>query len=195
MSEHQLANEVSRRVQFLRVLLDSNREAPQKFIQDELKKKFGKGLSFADIKKLREAHAKGKFSEAAVPSFTRQLQREAKAPAKRKTTAKKAAAKPAAAPAAPAAPKAKQSRAKKSRGERREKVVRRGRRKADKRFVDMSEPSNHLVLVMIEGGVEPNHFKNKKDAQEFINSAISGGVNPTKVTYYQRSEIGYSVQL
>jgi hypothetical protein len=139
-----------------------------------VREKFGKGLSFVHVRKLREAFADGSFDRvwsemfATEPDLKRSQASLGKAPTRRK----------------------------KSRGERRRKTLLKGRRDIDRDKIVVTDFNSHLVVYRThEGLMHSRAFKSRKRAERMVNQLLVDGVPANEIGYFRRNEIKTKVVL
>jgi len=129
-----------------------------------LRDKFGKGLGFVEVKRLREAFVGGSFDrvwdelfrdEPTWEASTRALSSESKA-----------------------------------RGERRKKLAVRGRRGIDRDKVTLPEIRGHMVLYRTDDGfLNVQQFDSRKRASELVKQLMHEGVKPDDIHWFRRNEL------
>ena len=154
---------------FVAALFEDAPNIHQLELSRAVRDKFGKGLSFVHIRKLREAHAKGAFDRMWSELFA--VERDVKLSKKD-------------------APK------KKSRGERRRKTLLKGRRNIDRDKIVVTGFNNHLVVYRThEGLMHSQAFKSRKRAERLVNQLLVDGVPANSIGYFKRNEIKTKVVL
>ena len=196
-----IQKQIDQKVSFVQKRFDGDIKYAQNTLIADLKKAYQHGLSFVAIAKLRKAHGSASFEKVGRELFTAMHERQeklanrkprkkaARKAAKKKATRKKAASKPSA-----SEPK-KAARKTKSRGERRGKPSRAGRRKEDRHYVNIDDQPKHLVLVSINGETTDHRFSSKNDARDCIQALMAKGISPRRITYYQRADFHVGVKL
>lgn len=132
-----------------------------------VREKFGKGIGFVEIKKLRQACTEGAFDRVWDELMGMDDEWEA-------TQA-----------ALPAASK------KKSRGERRHKMALRGRRSVDRNKILLREFRGHLVVYRGKDGfLNAQQFDSRKRAEDLVKELVSEGLREADIAWFRRSEMG-----
>jgi hypothetical protein len=174
------------KMEFVRGQFRADPAVSQFKLTNEVKTRFGKGLAFGAIKKLREAHAAGTFDAAWRELFGAE---EAAAA----TAAPQAA--PAPAPAEPAAVPQPAGRQPKQRGERRSKIEKRGRRRADRSLILLEDFAEHLVVYRVQGVLQQATFKSRDRAEEKVKELLAAGTPATDLAYYKQSSMGAKITI
>lgn len=154
---------------FVASLFEGDPNINQLELSRAVRQKFGKGLSFVHVRKLREAHADGSFDRLWSEMFATD------ADLKRSEQT---------------APK------KKSRGERRRKTLLKGRRDIDRDKIVMNGFNNHLVVYRThEGLMHSQAFKSRKRAERLVHQLLIEGVPANEIAHFKRNEITTKVVL
>ncbi len=129
-----------------------------------LRDKFGKGVGFVEVKRLREAFVGGTFDRVWEELFRDEPTWEASS--------------------------LDLSREKKSRGERRKKLAVRGRRGIDRDKVTLPEIRGHMVLYRTaDGCLNVQQFDSRKRAGELVKQLIHEGVKAKDIHWFGRHEM------
>lgn len=154
---------------FVASLFEDDPNIKQLELSRAVREKFGKGLSFVHVRKLREAHADGSFDRTWAELFTTEpdvKRSESTAPQK------------------------------KSRGDRRRKTLLRGRRDLDRDKIVMTNFNNHLVVYRTdEGRMHSQAFKSRKRAERLVHQLLIEGVPANEIAHFKRNEIKTKVVL
>lgn len=199
-------------------------ECNQRDLIFALKAKHGSGLSFKVMKQLKEAFQANKFDTVADKVLAKigkarqkkavaaarsggrpgRPRKDGSAPAARKVSKKKKkvagkvgrpAKKKRGRPAKVATEATATAAPAKVRGERRDRPVARGRRKADNLLVAFDSTPNHLVVVFSEGAVEDFRFKSRQDAEVKVKQLLAAGHAPARIAYYKKQELTVQVSV
>lgn len=132
-----------------------------------VREKFGKGIGFVEIKKLREACGEGTFDRV----WDELMGMDDEWQACQSTL--------------PA-----ESR-KKSRGERRHKMALRGRRSVDRNKILLKEFRGHLVVYRGKDGfLNAQQFDSRKRAEDLVKELLGEGLREADIAWFRRSEMG-----
>lgn len=137
-------------------------------LSSALRDKFGKGLGFVEVKRLREAFVGGSFDRVWDELFRDEPTWEASA--------------------------RELSREKKSRGERRKKLAVRGRRGIDRDKVSLPEIRGHMVLYRTaDGFLNVQQFDSRKRAEELVKQLMHEGIKAGDIHWFRRNELAAAV--
>ena len=154
---------------FVASLFEDDPNIHQLELSRAVREKFGKGLSFVHVKKLRGAHADGGFDRMWSELFA--VERDVKLSDANKPV-------------------------KKSRGERRRKTLLKGRRGIDRDKIVMNAFNNHLVVYRThEGLMHSQAFKSRKRAERLVHQLLIEGVKANEIAHFKRNEIKTKVVL
>lgn len=154
---------------FVASMFEADPNVNQLQLSRAVREKFGKGLSFVAIRKLREAWTSGSFHRMWLEMFAdeRDQQRsQATAPQK------------------------------KQRGDRRRKTLLKGRRDIDRDKIVMTSFNNHLVVYRThEGLMHSQAFKSRKRAERLVHQLLVDGVPANEIAHFKRNELKTKVVL
>ncbi|MCA8914406.1 MAG: hypothetical protein KDB90_03260 [Planctomycetes bacterium] len=146
---------------FVAEIISAEENMSQLEISRAVKDEFGVGLSFVQIRRLRDAHEAGAFDRVWDELFAVEE----------------------------AAPEGG-GRRKKPRGDRRRKTQLRGRRNLDLDKFVLNTLKNHLVIYRAEGGVlNSQAFKSRERAEQLIKQLLDEGHPPEQIGYFRRNEV------
>lgn len=146
---------------WLASMFESRIDMSMSELSTSLRKKFGKGVGFVELKKLREAFLAGTLDRVWDEVFRDE----------------------------PAWVKS-QSAADKTRGDRRKKLKVRGRRGIDKDKISLADIRGHLVVYRTEDGfMNSQQFDSRKRAQELVKQLLAEGISADRIGWFRRNEI------
>lgn len=164
---------MSERKNFVAALFARDPEMNQLKLSRAVRDKFGKGLSFVNIKKLRDAHNDGSFDRVWNELFKGETDLKLSKQGMRKVATQK-----------------------KIRGDRRRKTQLKGRRSIDRDKIRISDMRAHLVVYRAADGVMQSlTFKSRKRAEAMVKELLGEGVAANEIGYFRRNEIQTTVVL
>jgi hypothetical protein len=164
---------LSERKDFVAALFAKDPEMNQLKLSRAVRDKFGKGLSFVNIKKLRDAHKDGSFNRVWNELFKGETDLKLSKQGMQKVASRK-----------------------KVRGDRRRKTQLKGRRSIDRDKIRISDMRNHLVVYRADDGVmQSQSFKSRKRAEKLVTELLNDGVPANEIGYFRRNEIQTKVVL
>ncbi|MCB9893939.1 MAG: hypothetical protein H6839_05810 [Planctomycetes bacterium] len=146
---------------FVAEIISAEEGMSQLEISRAVKDQFGSGLSFVQVRRLRDAHEAGAFDRVWDELFAVE---EAKSE--------------------------NGGRRKKPRGDRRRKTLLRGRRNLDMDKFVLNTMHNHLVIYRAEGGaLNSQAFKSRERAEKLVKQLLQEGHPPEQIGYFRRNEV------
>lgn len=86
------------------------------------------------------------------------------------------------------------SREKKARGDRRKKLVIRGRRGIDRDKVAIPDIQGHMVVYRsVDGFMNARQFDSRQRASDFVGELLRDGIAPAKIGWFRRNDIATKV--
>lgn len=161
------------RKEFVAEMFANDPEINQLKLSRAVRDRFGKGISFVNIKKLRDAHGDGSFNRVWNELFKDETDLVLSKQGMQKSATQK-----------------------KARGDRRRKTQLKGRRSIDRDKVRISDMRRHLVVYRADDGMmQSQTFKSRKRAEKLVMDLLSDGVPANEIGYFRRNEIQAKVVL
>lgn len=146
---------------WLASVFENNIDISMGDLSTSMRKQFGKGAGFVELKRLREAWLAGSFDRVWDEVFRDE-------PAWERSVAQ----------------------AGKTRGDRRKKLKVRGRRGIDKDKISLSDIRGHLVVYRsADGFMNSQQFDSRKRAEELVKQLLSEGIPADRIGWFRRNEL------